>query len=251
MSDLLVLCYHALSDDWPAALSTTPARFRAQLEHLVARGYRGVTFTEAVIGEDAGRRVAVTFDDAYRSVLTLARPILAELGLPATVFVPSAFPDSGRPLAWPGTDRWLGGPHEHELSAMSWDELRDLSLAGWEIGSHTETHPHLTHLDDAGLGRELERSRATVAERLGRTCQSIAYPYGDVDERVVTATGAAGYDAAATLQAWIPRPTAHFWPRVGIYNADVAWRWRLKLSPLLRRGASWPPANRALRALRR
>ena len=46
--DLVILCYHALSERWPAALSTTPERFREQLELLLARGYRPVTFAQAV-----------------------------------------------------------------------------------------------------------------------------------------------------------------------------------------------------------
>lgn len=249
-SDLLILCYHALSDDWPAVLSTTPERFREQLEFLVGRGYRGVTFTEAVTGASNGRRVAVTFDDAYRSVLALARPILDELGLTATVFAPTAYPDGEGPMAWPGTDRWLGGPHERELACMSWAELRGLAAHGWEIGSHTHTHPHLTRLDDERLAHELSESRAICTERLGAACESLAYPYGDVDDRVAAATARAGYRTAATLQAWIPHPSALRWPRVGIYNGDVRWRWRLKLSPALRRTASWPPVNRALTALR-
>ena len=35
--------------------------------------------------------------------------LLAALGrttLPATVFVPTDYPDSGRPMGWPGYDRW-------------------------------------------------------------------------------------------------------------------------------------------------
>ena len=51
VSDTLVLCYHAVSDGWPSGLSVTPAALERQLAILLGRGYRGVTFTEAV--EDA------------------------------------------------------------------------------------------------------------------------------------------------------------------------------------------------------
>src|SRR3954453_13690337 len=81
MPDVLVLCYHALSPDWPAALSTTPERFREQVELLLRRGYHGATFEQAVTG-GARRSFAVTFDDAYRSVCALARPIMEELDVP-------------------------------------------------------------------------------------------------------------------------------------------------------------------------
>jgi peptidoglycan/xylan/chitin deacetylase (PgdA/CDA1 family) len=234
VADLLVLCYHALSPDWPAALSTTPERFESQLRRLKRRGYRGVTFTEAVAG-GRGKRVAVTFDDAYRSVLELARPILDDLEMPATVYAPTAWIDRDEPMTWPGIDEWLGGPHEHELLPMSWDQLRELADGGWEIGSHTVSHPHLTQIGDGELEVELTRSREACREALGRDCSSIAYPYGDVDERVVAAARAAGYAAGAALPArWhAERPLE--WPRVGVYYADDDRRFALKASPLVRR----------------
>src|SRR3954452_15915050 len=69
--DTLVLCYHAISETWPAALSTTPERFEAQLDLLLRRGYRPQTFTAAIKGATRKKTFAVTFDDAYRSVLEL------------------------------------------------------------------------------------------------------------------------------------------------------------------------------------
>src|SRR5438105_523916 len=114
MPDVLVLCYHATSEDWPAALSVTPERLERQLRLLVGHGYRGSTLERAVFDPPHPRTLAVTFDDAYRSVLTTAKPILDALGLPASVFVPTRFPDTGEPMAWPGIDQWLDGPHRDE-----------------------------------------------------------------------------------------------------------------------------------------
>lgn len=228
MSDVIVLCYHALSPSWPAELSTTQERFRAHLEHLRGRGYRGVTFSQAAAGDAGGRAVAVTFDDAYRSVGRLARPVLDELGWPGTVFVPTDYAGSERPMAWPGIDHWLGGPHEDELVPHDWAELRELAAAGWEVGSHTCSHPHLTQLDDGALADELERSRATCEAELGGPCASIAYPYGDVDPRVVRATAAAGYVHGAALPPRPHRAQPLELPRIGVYHVDDLRRFRLK-----------------------
>src|SRR5204863_4990970 len=125
LTPVIVLCYHALSHAWEADLSTTPERFERQIELLAARGYRGVTFSAAVESaarSERDRVVAVTFDDAYRSVLELARPILDRFGLPGTVFVPTDYIDATEPLRWPGIDHWHGGPDERELVPMSWAE---------------------------------------------------------------------------------------------------------------------------------
>jgi peptidoglycan/xylan/chitin deacetylase (PgdA/CDA1 family) len=242
MNHSIVLCYHALSPTWEADLSTTPERFERQLDLLVSRGYRGVTFTEAVSASPQGRTVAVTFDDAYRSVLQLGLPILNRLGLPATVFAPTDFIGSEQPMKWAGIDQWLGGPSERELTPMSWDELRALADAGWEIGSHTGSHPHLTQIEDNALSDELVRSKAACEERLGRPCTSLAYPYGDFDARVVGRTASAGYLTAATLPSRQHEREALRWPRVGVYHRDDDRRFRIKVSPgiaRLRRSAIW------------
>jgi peptidoglycan/xylan/chitin deacetylase (PgdA/CDA1 family) len=232
MSDALAICYHALSKDWPAVLSTTPGRFASQVELLSRRGYRGVTFSELVAGGE-GKRVAFTFDDAYRSVGLLAKPILDRFGFPGTVFAVTNFPGREGPMAWPGIDVWLRGAHEAELTPHTWNELRGLADEGWEIGSHTCSHPRLTELDDPELERELRSSRERCSAEIGRPCTSIAYPYGDWDARVSAAAARAGYDSGATLALNAPRPLE--WPRVGVYNIDAWWRFRLKVSPALRR----------------
>ncbi len=235
MSDSVVLCYHAVSERWPAPLSVTPANLERQLGLLVARGYRGVTFSELVTGRVEGRVMCVTFDDAYRSVIERGLPIMAELGVPGTVFAPTSFVGRPEPMAWPGIDRWLGGEHESELVCMSWDELRRLAAAGWEVGSHTRTHPHLTSVGDEQLRDELEGSRADCAQGMGRACATLAYPYGDWDERVARAAEEAGYAAACTLPARLHGPAPLSWPRVGVYHGDDMRRFRLKVSPAARR----------------
>jgi peptidoglycan/xylan/chitin deacetylase (PgdA/CDA1 family) len=232
--DVLVLCYHAVSDTWPADLAISAAQLGRQLEFLTRRGYRGATFADAVSFPPHPRTLVVTFDDAYRSTLTQGKPVLDRLGLPATVFVPTAFPATRAPLAWPGIDQWLGSPHESELEPLSWQELASLTEAGWEIGSHTVGHPHLTRVDDETLAYELGDSRRVCIENLGVACRSIAYPYGDVDERVVSATQAAGYEAAAALPARLHRATALRWPRIGVYSIDTPRRFGIKVSPLVR-----------------
>jgi peptidoglycan/xylan/chitin deacetylase (PgdA/CDA1 family) len=254
MTDAIVLCYHALSPTWEAAMSTTPERFERQIAMLLERGYRGATFTEAVGSASRERVMAVTFDDAYRSVLELARPILDRYGVPGTVFAPTDFIGSERPMSWPGIDRWHGGAHERELTPMSWRELRDLVETGWEVGSHTSSHPRLTQLDQAALEDQLARSKAACERHLERSCTSLAYPYGDVDASVAAATARAGYSAAAALPARTRSRDAMQWPRIGVYWVDDDLRFRVKVSPLLRslRGsAAWNAVDVLQRAVRR
>jgi peptidoglycan/xylan/chitin deacetylase (PgdA/CDA1 family) len=248
VSDVLVLCYHALSERWPADFAVSPAQLEQQLRHLLDRGFRGVTFTAAVTGPQSGRTVAVTFDDAYRSVLELAFPILDRLGLPATIFAPTAYVGSGRPMEWPGIDEWAGGPHSPELLPLSWEELRQVADAGWEVGSHSHTHPRLTQVDDTELERELGESREECERRLQRPCTSIAYPFGDVDERVVTAAARSGYRAGAALDVRSSRVQPLAWPRVGVSREDSFARFSRQVSPIVRRFRRSPVGPAAERA---
>jgi peptidoglycan/xylan/chitin deacetylase (PgdA/CDA1 family) len=243
----LVLCYHAVSERWPSDLAVTPDALHAQLSHLLARGYAGATFTTAVT-QGGGRTLAVTFDDGYRSVLELAFPVLARLGLLGTVYVPTAWPGESRAMQWPGIDQWAGGPWEHELRPLSWDELRRLAAAGWEIGSHTRTHPRLTQLPRGLLDDELAGSRRDCEREMGGSCTSVAYPYGDVDARVADAARRAGYVAGAALPQRAHGPRTLEWPRVGVTREDSLARFRRQTTPLVRRLLASPAGPAAERA---
>jgi peptidoglycan/xylan/chitin deacetylase (PgdA/CDA1 family) len=167
--------------------------------------------------------------------------------MPATLFVPTEWVGRDTPMAWKRIDRWVGGPHERELLPLSWAEITSLSNAGWEIGSHTRSHPDLTTLGGQELDVELAGSRADLEQRLGRPCRSIAYPYGFVDARVVQAAERAGYQAGAALPDRIHRPRALAWPRVGVYANDSDARFVAKASPRLRRLVGSRVGERVLR----
>ncbi len=246
---MLSLCYHAVSKRWSAPLSVTPEALESQLSLIRARGYRSATFTDAVHSGDR-KTVCITFDDAFRSVHELAFPILHKLGFTGTVFVPTGFAGSEEPLAWPGIDNWRNGPFEDELMPMSLEEMRRLLDAGWELGSHTVTHPRLTALPDAMLAQELGDSKRDCEALFGVECTSLAYPYGDHDARVIAATERAGYRAAGTLPGPLHPATALRWPRVGIYHSDDTLRFRVKVSPVVAaiRGAA--PVRRLEAAVR-
>jgi peptidoglycan/xylan/chitin deacetylase (PgdA/CDA1 family) len=250
--DVLVLCYHAVSERWRSPLTISPGALERQLGRVLDRGYEPVTFTRAVLDPPAARTVAVTFDDAFRSVRDVALPVLRRLGVPATVFAPTALVGRPEPMAWAGLEAWGRGPHADELRGLAWDELAELAAAGWEIGSHTRTHPRLPDLDDAALADELHGSRTDCAAALGRPCQALAYPYGAVDARVVRAAAAAGYRAAASP---LGRPLGHprlAFPRIGLYERDEHARLHTKLSPRVRRlqrSPAWPRVAPVARAV--
>ena len=244
MSDRLVLCYHGVSEDWPADFSIAPGRLADQVCWFLDRGYRPVTFTDAVSGEDGERVLAVTFDDAYESVGRLALPLLTELGVPATVFAPTRFVDDPEPRGWDGTDVWAGTRWASEIAVMGWEELGRLAEAGWEIGSHTRTHPRLPTLSGGALEDELAGSRTDLEERLGVPCRSLAYPYGAADRRVAQAARAAGYAAAGgLLPGRVSERNPLLFPRISVGRGWADATLRRRARPWQRRLQSsvlWP-----------
>jgi peptidoglycan/xylan/chitin deacetylase (PgdA/CDA1 family) len=222
----LVVCYHAVSDVWPHALAVRPGALERQLRSLLLRRYRAVGAADVLAGR--GRLLHVTFDDAFRSV-RLIEPLLDRLAIPATVFACAGYADGGRIFAVPelAADAEAYG---EELATMTWDELRDLSARGTEVGSHTVTHPHLLQLDDAELRRELRQSRERIEEELGRACRYLSYPYGESDGRVRAAARDAGYEAAFGLPGGDRPAEPLALPRVGIWRNEGLARVLLKTS---------------------
>ena len=233
----LVLSYHGVSESWPEPLAVTPAALEEQLRWLAAQGYRSVTFTDAVRAAGEQKLLAITFDDAHQSVVSVALPILSSLRMVATVFVPTAYPppeDGGR-LSWSGIEEWSESPYAHELAAASWDELRGVVQSGWEIGSHGHTHRWLPALSDRDLDMELRVSKEICERETGRECRSLAYPYGGFDDRVIAAARECGYSAAATFpRRNLRSSSAYEWPRIVIYRADDLRGFKRKVSPVLR-----------------
>jgi peptidoglycan/xylan/chitin deacetylase (PgdA/CDA1 family) len=250
---VVVLCYHALSASWPVDLAVRPEDFERQLVATLEAGYSPTTFYEAVTAPPAPKTFSVTFDDGWRSVKSLAWPIMRRLGVPGTVFVSTAYTDTAREAIRRGAvlDPFIGTEHESELYTLSWDELAELDADGWEIGSHCVHHPFLPSLDDERLERELTDSRARLGEVLGRPCRTLAYPAGGHDGRVVDAVRAAGYAAACTLPTVFPRrPDPLAFPRVSVSRGDTDLTFRLKLSRPLRALRSSPLASVGTTAFR-
>ncbi|MBI3546805.1 MAG: polysaccharide deacetylase family protein [Gammaproteobacteria bacterium] len=79
---------------------------------------------------------------------------------------------------------------------MSWAQVREMSAAGIEFGSHTVTHPILSTVDDKNLHRELIDSRQKLEQELGKPISLLAYPIGEAtafNDNVITAAQSAGY----------------------------------------------------------
>jgi peptidoglycan/xylan/chitin deacetylase (PgdA/CDA1 family) len=105
--------------------------------------------------------------------------------------------------AWAGLD---GGMRSTHLLMTTTDLEALARTPGIEVGAHTVTHTSLPARTAAERAVELGGSRAELEERLDRTVDLLAYPYGRHDPATVADAAGAGYRAAVTTAAGPVRP---------------------------------------------
>jgi peptidoglycan/xylan/chitin deacetylase (PgdA/CDA1 family) len=219
-----ILVYHAIG---PCSRAADPENlflptdvFAWQMSFL-ARHRMVVPLQAIVAGAIPGGppAVAITFDDAYRSVLTNAAPVLRRHRFSATVFVPTA--SIGRRAGWheaPGC----------ELDVMTEAELAEARDGGLEIESHGARHLDFGRASAAEVERDLGEASAALERILGRRPRLLAYPYGSTSEVAQAVAAAMGLVAAFTVDAPDGGPYAR--GRVGVTRLDGRLAYALKTS---------------------
>ncbi len=244
MARFTILMYHAVCRPGSEAerkYACPPRRFARHMAYLRRRhpvvSMAAVRHHLAGTGEIPEGAVAVTFDDGFRNNYTAALPLLRRLQIPATLFLTAGLVGE--------TNRWMAGRGFPERPMVTWEEVREMAAAGVEIGAHTLTHPRLTELDRETLTHEVEGAREVIESHLGRPVEGFAYPYGLLDEGVVTAVGAAGYRVACTTRPGFNRPQID--PlrlrRIEVFGTDSVWR----LAQKIRFGCNTSGVTRPLR----
>ncbi|MEX2257065.1 MAG: polysaccharide deacetylase family protein [Woeseia sp.] len=227
----VILLYHHVADDTPASTSVTPEVFASHLDYLEDNDFQVLPLDE-VLDALAGKKplpentVAITFDDAYRSVYTTARPMLEVRGWPYTVFVSTDYIDKGY-------DNY-----------MSWEQLRAISDQRGIIGNHGVAHQSaLARGRNESKDDWLERLRLDAVkaqERISAETSTVpsiyAWPYGEFNDDVEAVirklgwhglgqqSGAAGYASSMTA---VPR-----YPQATGYDDIDAFSLRVRSEPL-------------------
>jgi peptidoglycan/xylan/chitin deacetylase (PgdA/CDA1 family) len=202
-----ILCYHGVGTPGWGINDLSPSLFRDQLDLAAAWGHRFVPAARIAAGEGRAGDLAITFDDGLMSLATQAAPILAERGIPWTVFVV--------------TD-WAEGRHGFgEAIFMGWSEIERLAATGVELGSHSVSHARFGSLPAEEARYELAESRRVIELRTGIHVRAFAIPMGqskDWSEHAQAAAEAVGYEHVYA-QSYEPRPRGTV-PRTFIARSD-------------------------------
>ena len=190
---LPVLMYHHFDLESTADTVVSAGVFREQMEALRAAGFTAVTVRQVEAFVEEGRPlpqkpVLITMDDGYTSNLTLAAPILEDLGMCATVFVigvnegEDIYIHSGGPLTPPRFSYEEAAPWVKkgvlDLQSHSYDLHQ---LASYGYGDRDGMGP-LAGESPAAYRRVLDEDMAQFRRRReGRVAtelRALAYPFG-------------------------------------------------------------------------
>lgn len=177
-----ILVYHALGtppagEPYPG-LYVSRDQFRAEMAWLAANGYQGVTL-DAVErawyrhGRLPRKPIVITFDNGYPAQATFAPAVLARYGWPGVLF-------------------------EITVDHLSPRLIRPLIARGWEVDSHSATHPDLTLLSGGQLTYQVAGSRRFLQRLYHVASDNFCYPSSRYDAATIAAVRAAGYVGAVT-----------------------------------------------------
>lgn len=178
-----VLLYHRIGYT-ENALTVTPERFAADLTYLASAGYQTISlelFTDFVLGREVRlpeKPMLITFDDGYRDNYQNAFPILQQHNMVASFFIITGI------FSW--EDR------------MTPPQILEMSRAGMSIGSHTVSHRPLASLGIDEARTEMQSSKETLENILGKRIAAIAYPQGSFSQDTVQAAKEMDYDCGFT-----------------------------------------------------
>ncbi|MBU2512202.1 polysaccharide deacetylase family protein [bacterium] len=176
---IVILQYHHFGSETPPSTSVTLEQFDQHLRYLEKNNFQVWDLEKSLSYIRDGialpeNCVAITIDDAYRSIYSEAYPRLKKRNWPFTVFVASE-----------GVDQ------RHSIY-MTWEQMREMKQAGVTFAAHSHSHPYLVrqNRNESQLQwkkrviDEIKVSRQRLKEELGAESKLFAYPYGEYNSEI-------------------------------------------------------------------
>lgn len=210
-----------------APLNVTPQRLEMQLGGLLRRGYEPWPLQRLLRHHESGLPIprnifAVVFDDGYGCLAEYALPVLAELGVPATVLLATAYLDSTEPFPF---DPWSAAGHEATRAAwraLTLREAEQMLESGWiELGAHTHTHQAFCGRTEA-LCEDIQKSVDVLRRRFGIVRPSFSLPFGICEPHWPSLLPGTGVRCCMTTacQLVTPADDIYNWGRFGAEQFD-------------------------------
>jgi peptidoglycan/xylan/chitin deacetylase (PgdA/CDA1 family) len=176
---LAILSFHKIGEPsaggWSTWFYIPEETFIRQLNDLKSGGWKVLDHSQFLEGVEnpaslPERSALITFDDGYRSMVTVVLPLLRRFGFPAVLFVPTDYV---------GGHNTFDGGGEPKEAICNWNELRELEREGVSIQAHGASHRPFSDLSIEGQRTELLSSKAALENQLDKPVEIFAFPYGD------------------------------------------------------------------------
>lgn len=187
-------------------LSIEPTLFADYLDRLSEAGYKTITPTQFLTGKVPTSSIILSFDDGYTDFYQTAYPLLSQRKMTAVSFVISGFLD------------------DKDGRYLTRTQVKTLSDAGIEIGSHTVSHIDLAKADPKRAQDELLISRQVLEQITGKRVTAIAYPSGKYNDTTLRLADYVGYSFGVTTESGIALPTSNQLklPRIRVRGGESA-----------------------------
>ena len=182
-SSASILLYHRFGEDKFPSTSISIEQLEKHIRILTQSDYNVMRLENIASAIKRGeslpdKTVAITIDDAFKSIYTVAWPKLRDANLPFTVFVSTDTID------------------KKYSSMMNWKQIKELHDSGVTIGNHLSTHESMVNLDSKIWKEKIDYAQKRLTEILGEKPLLFAYPYGEANNEMKTFLRERGYTAA-------------------------------------------------------
>jgi peptidoglycan/xylan/chitin deacetylase (PgdA/CDA1 family) len=231
----VVLMYHSVSKRIfsEAHIEITYKTFSYQLSMLRELNYNIIKYSDMLkrTKDYQNEKAAVlTFDDGFSDNYEFVCPLLMESGFGAIFFIiPGAI--NGAKC------RFKRGGYMKSEEFMNWSQIRDISDEGFEIGSHSMTHPDFRELSAGEAYEEMISSKKEIEDRIGIEVRHFCFPYGKFRSDQVRLLIRAGYESFATTRPGmgfesmeIDGKNIYLVKRIEVTDKDKGFKFKKKLS---------------------
>lgn len=177
--------YHRFGDTQFPSTNVSVKDFGQHLRYLSENNFQVLTLSDALhyLESDSPpkKTAVITIDDGYKSFYENAMPLLRKYKMKATLFI---------------NTETVGGK-----DYMDWSQLKDVMMAGVEIGNHTHSHAYFLNEDESTryqtFENEIKKSQEIISKNLNTTPALFAYPYGEFDKKMKEIVRKMGFKCGA------------------------------------------------------
>ncbi len=192
-----VLLYHELapggSTEWPVI---DPQDFYTQIDLLLDHGWQPLTLDKFAAWLRGEKKVEeksflLTFDDGGESIYHYAYPFLLEKGIPATIFLIGKHHDPNYHM---NEIIWVSKLTDQQIKEMAGSGLIQFQSHSYNLHRKIQEKPAAIVLSPPDVLEDFRKSAKVLEELTGQGVFSIAYPGGNVNQRVIKLAAGAGFE---------------------------------------------------------